>query len=398
MGLSSSWWRRGSHSGPGLAPPVLADFLRQQEMPLNLLRLALALLVIVSHTYPVGGYGSDPAWPTVRPSTTVGGFAVGAFFALSGMLVTMSGQRGSAARFVRSRFLRLFPAYVVVLVLSAALLAPLMYMATHGTLVGYFTVQPGGPVTYLAKNLLFPVGLQYGIDDVFAATTPYGLQVGASVINGSLWSLPIEVRCYVVALVVVAVGKSVGVARTAATALTLIGGLLVIGHLSPNVAAYLTPDWLPPEMTELLFVFLCGSVVGSMAFRLRVTWSLVAATVAVFAVATVMGGVWFRTVGLGSLALLLPMVAAVLPRHRLRFFHNDLSYGTYIWAFPVQQTLAFLGLTALPLAFGATATALTLILAGLSWKLVEQPALRLKDRRWSGGASGIAPGPGRSAG
>jgi peptidoglycan/LPS O-acetylase OafA/YrhL len=345
-----------------------------------LIRLVLALLVLVSHTYPLGGYAGDPVWPTFRPSTTLGGFAVGAFFALSGLLVTMSGLRRTPYEFVRSRFLRIVPAYALVVVAAAVVLGPAIWIADHGTLGGYVNLSDTGPVTYVARNMLFPVGLQYAINDVFATTTPYGELTHSSAVNGSLWTLPFEIRCYVVALVIVVLGRALGSTRVAAVAIASVAGIMFVTHFSASLGGAITPAWMVAPMPELLFVFLCGALLGTVASQVRVTPWLVTGAVVVFACTSVVGGLWFRTFGLGSLAVLLPALAAVLPKGRLGFFRNDLSYGAYVWAFPVQQTLAYTGLAVSKFVFAGLAGVLTLGLAALSWFFVEKPALRLRHR------------------
>jgi peptidoglycan/LPS O-acetylase OafA/YrhL len=360
--------------------PTVRQLLLENSAALNLIRLVLALLVLVSHTYPLGGFGADPAWPTLRPSTSLGGFAVGAFFALSGLLVTMSGLRRSPYEFIRSRFLRIVPAYLVVVVVAAALLGPAVWLSDHGTLHGYFNFGVTGPAMYVARNLLFPVGLQYAINDVFATSTPYGLLTGTSAVNGSLWTLPMELRCYLVALAVVVVGRGLGSTRVATAALGFVAGILFVTHFSATAGQAITPAFLVPPLPELLFVFLCGAVLGTVATRLHATPLLFAAAVFVFLLASIGGGLYFRTVGLGCLAIILPGIAALLPAKHVGFFRNDLSYGTYVWAFPVQQTLAYAGLATSKIFFILTAGLATLILAALSWFFVEQPALRLRHR------------------
>jgi len=66
----------------------------------------------------------------------------------------------------------------------------------------------------------------------------------------------------------------------------------------------------------------------------------------------------------------------------LRTPKHDLSYGIYLYAYPVQQATAQLGLTGPQLWIVAllTAGALTWVLAYLSWIYVEAPALALKSR------------------
>jgi peptidoglycan/LPS O-acetylase OafA/YrhL len=59
----------------------------------------------------------------------------------------------------------------------------------------------------------------------------------------------------------------------------------------------------------------------------------------------------------------------------------DLSYGTYLWAFPVQQTIILVGGVTKPLLLFAIATPIVLAVALASWLLIEKPALRLKNFR-----------------
>ena len=70
------------------------------------------------------------------------------------------------------------------------------------------------------------------------------------------------------------------------------------------------------------------------------------------------------------LALVVRPVAALQPRH-------DLSYGLYLWHFPVIQACVATGLLAWSVWLGALAAlVLTVVLAWASWRLIEAPALR----------------------
>jgi peptidoglycan/LPS O-acetylase OafA/YrhL len=60
--------------------------------------------------------------------------------------------------------------------------------------------------------------------------------------------------------------------------------------------------------------------------------------------------------------------------------NTDLSYGTYLYGWPVQQTLHALFPTLSPLALTGPSVAATLAVAALSWHLVEKPALSVKAR------------------
>ena len=360
--------------------PTLDQSLREHAHGLTLVRLALALLVLASHTFPLGGYGPDPLWPTGTPSRTLGELAVGAFFVLSGMLVTMSGRRSSAGRFLFARALRIFPAFLVVLLAAAFVIGPVVTLLDHGTLAGYFTFSTDGPFSYVLRNVTFPVGLQGGIHDVFTTTTPYGEQIGGSAINGSLWTLPYEVRAYLLAGIVVLFGKRFGMAPAASVAVALSGAFVWLTQTDPELAAFVAPQIFPASMAQLLFVFAVGALFGALAERIVLTGTSVATALLLFAATSVLGGIWFATVGIATLVVLLPALARALPVRRFDLLRNDLSYGVYIWAFPTQQLASYAGLNDHALVYVAVCVLVTLALATASWLLVERPAIGLKKR------------------
>lgn len=292
------------------------------------------------------------------------------------MLVTMSARRRSVGSYLAARVRRIVPAYLTVLVFCAVILGPIIYYLTHSTVAGYFHLGTNSPFTYVLRNALFPMDLQYGVADVFTSTTPYGQAVGDSVINGSLWSLPIEVRCYLLALLVVLVGRRFGVSRVATAALGLSAVLVMTSHFRPDIAESLAPEYLPVTTFELVFVFLCGVLVGANADRLELNARLVAPAFAVFGVTALVGGAVFSTLGLGSLCVVLPAIASRLPLRSAGILRNDLSYGAYLWAFPIQQSMSFFGFNKAPLVIYVTlAAGLTLLAALCSWRLVERPVL-----------------------
>ena len=377
------WLRRvAADQGPAAPAPTLDVVLRHHRGQLNAVRLLLALSVLAFHAAPLGGYTWKLAIPGVVSSTGLGTFAVGAFFALSGMLVTMSARRNSVGAYLRARLLRIVPAYAVVIALSAFVLAPIVYALTNGTLSGFLSLSVNGPFSYVVHNATFSTStLRYTILNVFQTTTPFGRATGAGAINGSIWSIPIEVRCYVVALLVVVCGRRVGVHWAALVALAVVGMAVVAahaGHSSLQVVQNLNPEYIRYNRLPLVFVFLCGALAGSLAERIRITRALSVAAIAAFGAALAYGGIVFATVGFGLTCLVIPILAQRIPGTWVTPMRNDLSYGTYLWAFPVQQTLAFAGLAAIPAAFLGLSAAITLALAAASWFLVEQPMLRRK--------------------
>jgi peptidoglycan/LPS O-acetylase OafA/YrhL len=89
----------------------------------------------------------------------------------------------------------------------------------------------------------------------------------------------------------------------------------------------------------------------------------------------------YRILGALPLAYALVAIGSHIKSKKLRL-ENDISYGMYIYAFPVQQVLAMVGLAWLnPAVFALTAAAFTAPLAYASWMFIEKPALRFKQTR-----------------
>ena len=133
------------------------------------MRLALAVLVIISHTWPLGGFGDDPHLGDL----TLGSWAVGAFFTISGYLICASRSRTSLLEFARRRALRIYPGYLVCLVLVAFAFAPLTALL-EGT--GYNAVDAAGFVWRKASTVVV---------QAHVSTDPTGV-VWRDTSNGSL--------------------------------------------------------------------------------------------------------------------------------------------------------------------------------------------------------------------
>ncbi|MBY6437554.1 acyltransferase [Rhodococcus kroppenstedtii] len=321
---------------------------------LNALRLALAVTVVVSHTWPLGGYGPDPR----LGDRTLGSIAVAGFFAISGYLITMSRMSGrSTASFYRARVLRIYPGFLAAMVMVAAFFGPL-----------YSTTTDSGPydlssaVAYVVRNSLLYIR-QWGIDGTLE-TAPYPVTW-----NGSAWTLFFEFVCYV------AIGVAVSmVPERALPAAVGVGGLVacVISGLAVHTGMSIQPD----------LVFLCSVssffAAGSLLFlyrdrcRLHPVGAFISALVCVASAAVGLFGVLAPV----PLAYLVMYLGAALPLRRLGRTH-DLSYGIYIYAFPVQQMVTTLGRGMPLLAHFAISLAVTTVFAVGSWFLVERPSLRL---------------------
>jgi len=165
---------------------LLANHFGNRENNFNLIRLVAAFLVIVSHSYVLvlGKSAEDPFYDLTGIS--LGVIAVDVFFITSGFLVTASLlHRKSLVSFCVNRFLRIFPALFVALLFTVVLVGSIF---SNLSAVSYF----GDTHTYyyFIKNLFLIFGVEHTLPGVFESL-PY-----PSAINGSLWTLPWEVRMY----------------------------------------------------------------------------------------------------------------------------------------------------------------------------------------------------------
>jgi len=329
---------------------------------LNALRLLLAALVIVSHSWPLSGHHPEPEWG----GANLGTWAVFGFFAISGFLITRSRLSGrSTFDFYRARVLRILPGFVVALIVVAFGFAPLSQLFDPDA-----SWHPISSVTFVLRNLpLYPPLLgQPEIVHTLSGTPFPGLW------DGSLWTLFWEACCYL------AIGLAVSLLPRKAVPLVVIALFVLLSLVSLAGAFGLVPlPELVGRVIPMLIAFAAGSLLFLFSDRFRA--NLLTAVVAV--VALVVIGLLGMIPQLGALPLayLLLTLGNVLPFHGVgRSF--DISYGVYIYAWPVQQTLAlaFHPQLSVPV-FILLSFVGTVPLAFLSCWLIERPALALKSRR-----------------
>jgi peptidoglycan/LPS O-acetylase OafA/YrhL len=346
------------------------------------LRLTLAILVIYSHCFHLGGFGKDRLTVFTDGRYTIGSFSVAMFFVLSGFLICRSASASrSVPRFLWHRFLRIFPAYWVCLVICGCLFAPLMAFAEFGTVTQIFSAPRNSPQSFIMSNAgLFHLnGFSIGGILFIRPNSIAGLlrhNPVPSVFNGSLWSLPYEVGCYFMVAALAAVGL---LRRARFTVFGLFAGLWCLYAFD-----CIDPDgfsrWFPyPGMKLLVALFLFFSA-GCLCFLYR---EKIPHSTALFVISlVVLGG----SLPLKVFGLIAPVamtyaflwVAFALPFERFDR-KGDFSYGAYIYAFPAQQAMALLGIQEKGFAlYFISSLLLTSLFAFLSYRLIEAPCLRLK--------------------
>ena len=367
-------------------PAVLAELAAGRGLEgLAIVRLLLAGAVILSHSWALGGFGPEPTLPGTN--VTVGLMAVAGFLALSGFLVTLSLIRMRVGRFLWHRTLRIMPAYWVALLMMASVLGPAAWWIS-GRSGPYLSADPS-PVGFVTSNWWLGQE-QSGIGGIFASN-PFGSKLG-SPFDGSLWSLAYEFLCYLIVAAIALAAVTRRLRRFAlptTVAVLTLGCALVATHyqlagISIKRAGYFDLPLLGPlswrVMVPLGLAFGCGSLLAFGATKIRLSRLVVAGA----ALAAVLGVAFPKLHYLllyPSLPILLLGMGTLFRGHVSRWFrHNDASYGTYLYGFPCQQSLAATGLGAAlgPFGFAAAAMLMAFLLGLLSWRSIERPALRLK--------------------
>jgi peptidoglycan/LPS O-acetylase OafA/YrhL len=331
----------------------------------NLIRVLAAVSVIFTHSYTIcaGRVNQDP----IRKLTgyAPSELAVDAFFVISGYLVLKSlFSRGSVGAFVLARGLRVFPGLFVCALFSAFVVG------------GVFTVLPaheylrnGEVYRYVFEHtqLFDLLNIPAGLPGVFQSNPV------PNMVNASLWTLPAEVWLYAA----VAVLALIGVVEKRRWFDFLAGGVVVL-YVASQILPFVTVEAVA-SVLRFSGCFFIGAMFYMHGDRIPVSWK-------VFGAGTLLAGLAWP---LGLFPAVLPLwlgyglfALALLPKGPLLAYNRigDYSYGVYIYAYPVQQSLRaqFPGVT--PLCHFFVSLLCTFPLAVLSWHLIERPALSLKDK------------------
>lgn len=324
------------------------------------LRLLGALLVVFSHQFAVAGLWE----PRVVGDHSFGNLGVLIFFSISGYLVTSSWIADPhLGRFFARRFLRLWPGLAVAVCLCAA---------------GAYVVAIDDSGRHMAVRYLSMLWLRMS-DGPFFPNSPQKL------LNGPLWTIPLEFGCYVVLAAVAALFGRVLLPIAA------VGAAILIAYVATGADLM----WWVARGGLFFFLAYFGAffVAGSLLRFLPETHLprvlLGSIPLAMLAVLN----------GQPTIALLcvVPLAAIAIgvrswPVVRNAAGFGDLSYGIYLYAWPVQQLgVLWLGREASWWRLLTLTLFLTVALAFMSWHIIEKRALRLKPvRRGSTHTDGIA--------
>lgn len=336
------------------------------NIPINsfdFVRLAATLIVATSHFFSVPAYEEYAGYVKYF----VGFEVILSFFMLSGFLLVGSYLRSPDLKtYFIKRFSRIYPAYIVILLLLCVGMSGLSSLS----LAEYFT----HPDTYkyLLANLFFLNFLQPTLPGVFEDVHAF------QAVNGSLWTLKIEVAFYFVLPIIIEILMRLKRSwmRNTVLLVVYVSSFLyeyLLGFI-PNINESLRHS-LSMQFPAFMHVFAMGIFMyfnfDWIKRHLNVLWIPMLLCLAENAVSTTY---YFFPIGLG---LLIFYIGFQLPQLRHLVSKHDYSYGVYIYHYPVIQLLIQVDLIRqLPVISYFIFIGSSFILAMLSWHYVELPWLR----------------------
>ncbi len=341
---------------------TLSEFLQRDNNNLDLVRLILACMVIYGHSFPVTpsvGMGGDKIYQLT--GLHAASIAIKGFFLISGMLVAQSLMRnGNLVRFSISRFFRIWPGLAVCVLLLAWVMGPAV---TTLSLSEYFDSRGVGRFIEKQAQLQNWGGQALGYYDLPGV---FENNAYPNNVNAPLWSIPAEVFCYIVLALIFAVG---GFNRITATLLFL---CIILDSLLPQKVIFY---WIPqdnPDLSVLPFCFSLGAIFA--IWQDRITIGIIPVLGAIGLSHIFKGASFGELLEYSTVFLVILFFAGMPAVNRIRL-PIDISYGVYLYGWPVQQLYnQYFPNTPHSIAL-VTSLAGAILLGMLSAYLVERPAI-----------------------
>ena len=304
----------------------------------DILRLILAFIVITGHNISLFK-NQFPTWlETVayadQDKLSMGSYAVFGFFVLSGILITRSAINSSSIwSYLKKRFWRIYPAYWMCTFLIAFLFSPILFILNGGTIAEFIKIYLSGSFKYFFFNITAYLAV-LDINGLYEKILDWE---GA---NGALWTLAYETRAYIL----IAVLMLFGVVKK----LWVYIALFVVFTIAYIVAVYQPDLFLNGNINKLhnfsmISYFLLGSIILFFIDKIAIDWKL-------FCIACVglLCSMYFSLVPILapiSTAYIVLFLGAKIPFKDFAKKYGDISYGAYLFGYPIQAFLITLGFT-----------------------------------------------------
>jgi len=366
-------------SRKSLSGEAQAQMSEKVDNSFNQLRLILALVVLIGHGIWVLGSGKESVISIGKiPISYV---AVYCFFAISGYLVAPKLAQNGVRSFFMRRSARIYPAYAGVIVLTALLFSTIWQAQKN---VIEFGIKD--QMKYLILNLIpFPGVFSQGFIPInFLAGQPRGVLLNG-IINVPLWTLTWECIAYITLIILFMIATH-WKRNTSKFFLYTMSVIYILSILWASrdfpIQSYHTNilESLMQKWPYFLFFF-SGAVASTSISYYKIPKKLTILSLMLFIVSTnsttmlAVFGVFAMThvvlvIGESKLLTLIPIKV-------------DMSYGVYLYHFPVMQTIShYPFFHARPLYFLICTIFFTVIFAYISAKFLEEPILRKARTRY----------------
>jgi peptidoglycan/LPS O-acetylase OafA/YrhL len=335
---------------------TLMEVSEGRENSITLIRLIASISVIYGHSFAIVATSGQDFVTRITKFAFTGGVAVDLFFIMSGFLVTASILKRGLTSYLISRALRLFPALWAYLLIVTFVIGPIL---TNQTLREYFS----DPQIW---NYLVHLGTgtrtEWFLPGVFK-------NLRDQAVNGSIWSVIVEIRMYVFVAIVYLLGILRRRALFNAFCFLLVvmvwGGLISV----PGLTRFTD--------NHVALLFLAGAFlyVNKDVITVSPMFMVVAMAIAGMTVGTDKFVYGYDLVIIGLFMLCcFSKVGAFMDKY------GDYSYGIYLWGWPIQQIVMSIWPHATQ-QFNASVSIVAALFVGMaSWHFIEKPALGLKDR------------------
>ena len=337
----------------------------------DFIRLLAASLVILWHSATLTGHNSlDPIYDLSSGTLNSGNIGVAIFFITSGFLISGSLSRDSnILKFYYNRVLRIYPGLFLSVVVCIIIVGPL---ATSIPFASYFS---NFQTWHFLKNLSI-FSIQWSLPGCFSENTC------TTAVNGSLWTIPHEVTCYIILGII----GFLGFLRFPGFIFFLFFSLIGIHHAQLNGYSWIFPsrilgNLLFPDFIELSLLFISGVLLNKLYYNCETKTHLFFISL-FFLFVSIMSGF-----GKESLPIFLPYVIYHIAYNKniklYRFGqYGDFSYGTYLYAFPIQQLLSQkqFSIGKHPIFHLSLSLFFSIICGAISWHCIEKHFMKFKSR------------------
>jgi peptidoglycan/LPS O-acetylase OafA/YrhL len=355
------------HLLPKFPAITVGEILADRNNGLTFVRLLLSILVLIAHSYSLGGFGEDKFFYVItRGQEGSGEVAVKSFMLLSGLLVTASFERQPLKLYFINRSLRIFPGYLCSILVIGFLFGPIMAVLSNVDLQTYFSTDRNGPWSYVLKNSLLAIR-QTGILNLLDKN-PFPHYVA-----GSHWTIWPEFQGYLVIAICGLLGLLKNF-RFLLVPFTCLYVLSLVAIYNPNALSSLSDL----RRIDLGLYLLSGVILYLNRSKILISQRGLLITILIFILCIILPIYdWIMPFFLGYLLLALTQL---LPEYLKKIEKaGDFSYGIYLYHFPIQQIISLIGIQQFGFGYYFISTfLLTLPFSILSWHFVEKPANSLR--------------------